>query len=84
MTTSQIILLVVLEMIALGVIIHLWLRRRRLRLWRRVLWSVVLLVPFAGILIYALTRSDPDEHPYDTDTTSGSAITEADGGGHHT
>ena len=35
------------------------------------------------ILIYGLFNVNPDEHPYDTDSTSGSAASEASGGDGH-
>jgi hypothetical protein len=36
---------------------------------------VVLLVPVLGLLTYFFLRENPDEHPYDTDTTRDAAET---------
>ena len=50
-----------LEFIALVVIVRLW-SRRPLRVVPCLLWSVVLLVPFFGILIYVFLRETPEAH----------------------
>jgi hypothetical protein len=62
--TKLIIALSVLEAIALVVIVRLWLRRRsRMSVVARLVWSVVLLVPGFGLMMYGFIHSDPDEHP---------------------
>ena len=60
--SSAILVLSLCEVAAVSVILHLWLRKRRMRIVTRVLWSLVLLVPLFGVLFYGLTRSDPDAH----------------------
>jgi hypothetical protein len=60
--SSVILALSLCEVVALAVIAHLWLRKRRMRIITRALWSLVLLVPLFGVLFYGLTRSDPDAH----------------------
>src|SRR3954465_5413844 len=68
----------VCELAALFVIMRLWSRKRRMRVIPRLLWSVVLLIPFFGILFYGFTRSDPEAHSDDVpDSTYGT-----DGSGH--
>ena len=82
MTTSQIVLLSISEVVALFFIARLWLKRGRLGAVARVFWSIILLVPVLGVILYGFCLNDPDAHPYDTDTTSGSAQSFADGGDH--
>jgi hypothetical protein len=81
-TTQQISFLALSEIIELLVIARIWLKRRHRRLVVRLLWSVVLLVPVFGILIYFFLRDDPKPHPYDTDTMRGAAESFAQGFGH--
>jgi len=69
MTTPEIIVLVVLESVGLLFIARLWLRKSRTPLWRRCLWSVVLLIPLLGVLYYGFTRPDPEAHADDVPET---------------
>jgi len=74
----------VLELIALVVIVRLW-SRRPLRLVPCLLWSVVLLVPFFGILIYVFLRETPEAHSDrvpDTYHTGSSSAGDGHGHGH--
>jgi hypothetical protein len=57
-----IILLSSLEIVALIVIVRLWMHRH-LGVLPRLLWSVVLLVPLFGLLLYGFLHTDPDAHP---------------------
>lgn len=51
-----------LELIALIVIVRLWMRRP-LRIVPTIFWSLVLLVPFFGLLLYFFLRDEPEAHP---------------------
>jgi hypothetical protein len=61
MDKFAIILFAVLEAIAL-VVARLWLRRRH-RIVPRILWSLLLLVPLFGLLIYGFVVIDLDKNP---------------------
>ena len=61
----------VLEWIALVVIVTLWYERR-MRIIPRILMSIVLLIPFFGLLIYVFIRSDLNKNPDRIDTQSDS------------
>ncbi len=67
------------EAVAFIFVWRLWLKRRKTSLASRVFWSVVLLVPVLGILLYGFCLSNPDEHPYDPDTTRNAAESFTDG-----
>ncbi len=62
MPTQEQILFAVLEMIALMVIIRIWLKGRHKRLVVRLIWSLILLVPFFGILVYFFLNENPKEN----------------------
>jgi 4-amino-4-deoxy-L-arabinose transferase-like glycosyltransferase len=62
MSTPQIIGLGGLECISVLIIIRLWRKKRRMSIWSRCFWSVVLLVPLFGWLFYGFVVTDPDEH----------------------
>lgn len=49
-----------LEIVALYLIFRLW-RRRSLGLISRVVWTLILLVPLIGLLIYGLIMCDPND-----------------------
>ena len=70
------------EIIGLLVILRIWMRRRHRRIVTRLLWSVLLLVPVFGLLMYFVLRQNPEEHPYDTDTMRESAESIESGGDH--
>ena len=72
MNAFAIMLLSILEVVALVVITRLWLRRRH-RLVPRVLWSLILLIPLFGVLMYVFfLLSDFEKNPDRTDTQSDS------------
>lgn len=82
MGTPQIIILSVAEAVGAVFIVRLWGKRRKLGIPGKVFWSAILLVPVFGVIAYGFCATDPDEHPYDTDTTSGSAEALSNGGEH--
>jgi hypothetical protein len=70
---SAIVILSVCELAALIAIVRLWTRKHRMHVVVRLLWSIVLLMPFFGLLFYGFTRSDPGGHSDDVpDSTYGS------------
>ena len=80
MDKFAIIVLAILEVVALIVIARLWLQRRH-RIIHRILWSLLLLVPLFGLLMYGFLVSDLDKNPDRMDS-----IADSDafyGGGHH-
>jgi len=81
-TTPQIVAFGVLEVAGLFFVVRLWLRPRRTGVVARVIWSLILLVPLFGLIIYGFLRNDPDEHPYDTDTMKETAESQAHAAGH--
>jgi hypothetical protein len=82
MGAPQIVILSAAEAVAAIFIIRLWTKRRKLGILAKFLWSAILLVPVLGVVAYGFCATEPDEHPYDTDTTSGSAEVLANGGEH--
>jgi len=62
MDTFAIIVLSVLELLALVVIVRLW-TLRRLHILSRIIWSLILLVPLFGLLMYGFIQSDPEKNP---------------------
>lgn len=75
MRASQIWLLSVSEAVAAIFIVRLWRRQRKLGGFAKIFWSAILLVPVLGLIAYGFCATNPDEHLYDSDTTSGSAET---------
>jgi hypothetical protein len=63
--TSTIVLVSLSELVALVVTVRLWMRRRA-KFWPRLLWSIVLLVPFFGLMMYLFIHEEPESHPYMT------------------
>lgn len=78
MTSKDLLVLGGAELVALVFIIRLWLKRRHKRVWARVAWSLVLLIPILGVIGYGLVTTNPDEHSYDNHPNSG-----IDGHGDH-
>ncbi len=74
------IFLSVLELVALVVVIRLW-SRHKLRLLPRIFWSIVLLVPLFGLLMYGFVLSDLEKNPERMDSRADSDAF-YDGGGH--
>ena len=76
MTTEQTILVGLLEAVALLVIVRLWRTEKRMSWFARLMWTIVLLVPLMGVLLYAFLRNNPDENPDDNVTFSEKTDTE--------
>ena len=64
LTNSQIILLVALECVSVCLVYRLW-RRPKLATWRRLFWTIVLLVPIFGWLWYGFVAANPSAHSDD-------------------
>jgi hypothetical protein len=79
----QILLWAVCEPIALVVVIRLWIKRPHRNIPTRIIWSLILLIPLFGLIAYFFLNENPSTHPYDTDTTSGSAVAVDDGSTAH-
>lgn len=62
MNWPAIILVVVLELAALILVVRLWVRRRH-RLIPRILWSLFLLIPVFGLLMYGFLVSSGESNP---------------------
>lgn len=71
MNRVAILLLAVAEVAALAIIARLWIRRRH-HFVTRLLWSLILLVPLFGLLMYGFIVSDLEPNPERTDTQSDS------------
>ena len=63
MTTKQLILGSVFEIISLIVVIRIWLKRYHKSRAARLFWSIVLLVPIFGLIAYYFLTEAPDRHP---------------------
>ena len=50
------------EVVALIFIARLWTRRRA-KFVPRLLWSVLLLVPFFGLMVFLFLHEEPEGHP---------------------
>jgi hypothetical protein len=68
-TIAAIIIGTVFELVALFVIVRLWLRRR-MPIVPRIIFSIILLVPFFGLMIFAFIGIDLDKNPDKEDTQS--------------
>jgi len=76
MSTAQIIVSAVFESIGLFVIFRLWTRKRKSSLLSRCFWSIVLLIPLLGLVLYGFVANSPEGHgeslpEYPPDTGSG-------------
>jgi hypothetical protein len=65
MKAAQITVLVILEAVGLLMIFRLWSRGSKGSLGRRIVWSVLLLVPLVGPLMFGFVSLDPSEHGED-------------------
>jgi predicted membrane channel-forming protein YqfA (hemolysin III family) len=74
---------VLLEIVSLIVVVRLW-RRPTGTFLPRLLWSIVVLVPLFGLLIYVFLHEEPKTHPYSSNWTdfSGGGDGGHGGGGH--
>jgi F0F1-type ATP synthase assembly protein I len=84
--TLGIILLSLSEIVALSIIVRLWVRQR-VKFLSRLIWSVVLLVPFFGLMAYLFLHEEPEAHPYRTGDSGwnvgGGGDSGGDSGGGH-
>ena len=62
MTTFDAILLASLEAVSVAFVIRLWVRKRKLRLFTKLIHTFVLLIPFLGPVFHILIHSHPTEH----------------------
>ena len=62
MNAFQIVGLALLECISLFLIVRLWRGSRKMSVFSRCLWSVVLLIPLLGWLFYGFVTINPDKH----------------------
>ena len=69
----KLILAILAVLVSVGLIIHLWVRHPVDTVIKRLLWSVVLLLPFIGWILYGAFYSPPSVQPRDmrADVTSG-------------
>jgi bacteriorhodopsin len=78
MDTLVILVLCALEVIALFTLVRLWLRRR-MRMVPRIFWSLLMLVPLFGLVMFIFIQSNLEPNPYKTETQ---ADMDAFDGGH--
>jgi hypothetical protein len=72
MSTSQIILLALLETVGIILAVRLWLKRPKLSVARRIGFSLLVLIPVLGPLTYGFVALDPSAHGEDVgDYSSG-------------
>ncbi len=57
-----IVLLVVAEIVAVGIVVHLWVHAPKPSLTNRLLWSLLLMLPVFGVLFYLFLREEPEPH----------------------
>jgi hypothetical protein len=76
-----IVVLSVLEAVGLFLAVRLWLRHR-LRVLPRIFWSLFLLVPLFGLLMYGFILSDLDENPDNARSSPSDSDAFFGGGGH--
>ncbi len=56
----------VLEVLAVVAIVLLW-RRRDLKKWSKVIWTLILLIPIFGLLLYCFISTNPEPHNVNSD-----------------
>ena len=61
----KLILIILTVLVSGGLIIHLWARHPVDTVLKRLLWSVVLLIPFVGWIVYGALYSPPSVQPED-------------------
>jgi hypothetical protein len=83
LNSTQVFLGCLAETVAFLVIWRIWARPGRRSVFARLFWSVVLLIPLFGVVVYFFITGGPEEHPYDTDTMRGGAESHYQGGDHH-
>ena len=71
-----------MEVVALSISIQLWFPKRRMKIIPRIFCSILLLVPFFGLLMYVFLRSDLEKNPDRMDTQSDTDAFLGGGGDH--
>jgi hypothetical protein len=61
----KLILIMLTVLVSGGLIIHLWVRHPVDTVLKRLIWSVVLLLPFVGWILYGAFYSPPPVQPKD-------------------
>jgi hypothetical protein len=80
-TTAQIIILAAFETIGIFMVVRLWLKKTRKSIVHKMVWSVLLLIPLLGPLMYGFVSVDPSAHGEDVgDHSSGGGAGDT---GHH-
>jgi hypothetical protein len=69
--TSEIILIASLESVSLLAIGHLWLKRKKVALLAKCFWTIVLVVPALGLILYGFSVITQDPHGDDPPDTTG-------------
>lgn len=82
MDKFTIIVGVVLEWVALTVIARLWLQSR-VRIGPRILLSLVLLIPFVGLLFFVFVGSDLEKNPDRMESQADCDASTNSNSGHH-
>lgn len=82
MDISTFIILFVFEIVGVCVGVHLWFQKRRMKILPRILWSILLLVPFFGLLAFVFLRFDSDKNPDRMESTADIDAFYGGGGGH--
>jgi hypothetical protein len=70
MTAGQITLLGLLEAVGVFMAIRLWFKTAKASLVRRIVWSVLLLIPLLGPIMYGFVSLDPSAHGEDVGSDS--------------
>jgi hypothetical protein len=65
MKAGQITFLALLEAVGILMAIRLWFKPAKTSAVRRIVWSVLLLVPVLGPIMYGFISLDPSEHGED-------------------
>jgi hypothetical protein len=70
MTTGQVTLFVLLETVGVFMVIRLWFKAAKASLVRRIAWSILLLIPLLGPIMYGFISLDPSAHGEDVGSGS--------------
>ena len=63
MKTLILIILSALEIVAICVGVDLWFQEKRMTILPRIFWSLVLLIPFFGLLAFGFIRLTGEKNP---------------------
>lgn len=62
MMGTWLVFLAVCEVVSVGLVIRLWIKRKDLSVFGRMARSIVLLIPFFGLILYIPLALFPDRH----------------------